>query len=161
MRGSVVDRSRHWQRKMNGMITWHLDFVMECLPLMLQAALLLGYALSNYFLFINRAVAGVPIQSPLLLTHRFGCYPILQLSVPNPCLPHPSLLGSFRRRAQEVPQANQEVVQGHLLSEEGTVKTQVRRSLWFWQVWDIRWSRHGTYRVSHGQHGRPANPTVQ
>jgi len=46
---------------MNGMVTWHFDFVMECLPLMLQAALLLlGYALSNYP-FINKAVAGVLI----------------------------------------------------------------------------------------------------
>ena len=62
MRGSVVDRSRHRQRKMNGMDTWHFDLVMECLPLMLQAALLLlGYALSNYLFFINKTVASVLI----------------------------------------------------------------------------------------------------
>ena len=62
MRGSVIDRSRHRQRKMNGMVTWHFDLVMECLPLMLQAALLLlGYALSNYLFFINRVVASVLI----------------------------------------------------------------------------------------------------
>ena len=60
MRGSVINHSRHRQRKMNGMVTWHFDFVMECLPLMLQAALLLlGYALSNYLFFINKAIAGV------------------------------------------------------------------------------------------------------
>ena len=62
MRGSVVDRSRHRQRKMDGMTTWHFDLVMECLPLMLQAALLLlGYALSNYLFFINKTVASVLI----------------------------------------------------------------------------------------------------
>jgi len=62
MCGSVIDRSRHRQRKMDGMATWHFDFVMECLPLMLQAALLLlGYALSNYLFFINKAVGGVLI----------------------------------------------------------------------------------------------------
>jgi len=62
MRGSVIDRSRHRQRKMNGMVTWHFDFVMEWLPLMLQAALLLlGYALFNYLFFINKAIAGVQI----------------------------------------------------------------------------------------------------
>ena len=62
MRGSVVDRSRHRQRKMDGMVTWHFDLVMECLPLMLQAALLLlGYALSNYLFFINKTTAGVLI----------------------------------------------------------------------------------------------------
>ena len=62
MRGSVIDRSRHRQRKMNGMVTWHFDLVMECLPLMLQAALLLlGYALSNYLFFINKTIASVVI----------------------------------------------------------------------------------------------------
>ena len=62
MRGSVVDRSRHRQRKMDGMVTWQFDLVMECLPLMLQAALLLlGYALSNYLFFINKTIASVLI----------------------------------------------------------------------------------------------------
>ena len=60
MRGSVIDRSRHRQQKMNGMVAWHFDLVMGCLPFMLQVALfLLGYALSNYLFFINKVVAGV------------------------------------------------------------------------------------------------------
>jgi len=62
MRGSVIDRSRARQRKMDGTVTWGFDFVMECLPLILQAALLLlGYALSEYLYFINKVVAGVVI----------------------------------------------------------------------------------------------------
>jgi len=62
VRWSVIDRSRHRQRKMNGMVTWHFDLVMECLPLMLQAALLLlSYALSEYLYSINRTVASVAI----------------------------------------------------------------------------------------------------
>jgi len=62
MRGSVIDRSRDRQRKMNGMTTWHFDLVMEFLPLMLQAALLLlGYALSEYLLSIDKVVASVLI----------------------------------------------------------------------------------------------------
>ena len=62
VRGSLIDRSRHRQRKMDGMVTWHFDLVMECLPLMLQIALLLlGYALSNYLFFLSRAIAGVVI----------------------------------------------------------------------------------------------------
>jgi len=28
MRGSIIDRSGHRQRKMNDMVTWHFDFVM-------------------------------------------------------------------------------------------------------------------------------------
>ena len=59
-RGSVVDRGRDRKRKMDGMVTWRFGLVMECLPLMLQAALLLlGYALSKYLLFINRVVSDV------------------------------------------------------------------------------------------------------
>ena len=62
MRRSVVDRSRHRQGKMDGMVNWQFDLVMESLPLMLQAALLLlGYALSEYLFSINKTVAGVLI----------------------------------------------------------------------------------------------------
>ena len=61
-RGSVIDRSRYRQRKMGGMDTWHFDLVVECLPLILQGALLLlGYALSDYLFFINKVVASVAI----------------------------------------------------------------------------------------------------
>ena len=60
MRGSIIDRSRYRQRKMDGMVTWHFDLVMECLPLMLQGALLLiGSALSDYLYLINKPVASV------------------------------------------------------------------------------------------------------
>ena len=60
--GSISDRSRNRVRKLDGMVTWHFDLVMECLPLMLQLALfLLGYALSNYLFFVNKVVAGVLI----------------------------------------------------------------------------------------------------
>lgn len=60
MRGSLIDRSRDRQRKMNGMATWHFDFVMEALPLLLQfALLLLGYALSTYLFTIDNIIAWV------------------------------------------------------------------------------------------------------
>ena len=62
MCGSIVDRSRHRQRKMEGMVTWHFDVLMESLILILQAALLLlGYALSNYLFTINNIVAGAVV----------------------------------------------------------------------------------------------------
>ena len=62
MRGSVIDRCRYRQRKMDGMDTWHFDLVMECLPMMLQAGLLLlGYGLSDYLFSINKVVASVTI----------------------------------------------------------------------------------------------------
>jgi len=60
--GSIIERGRRRKRKMDGMVTWKFDLVMECLPLMLQAALLLlGYALSNYLYVTNKVVASVVI----------------------------------------------------------------------------------------------------
>jgi hypothetical protein len=41
---------------MNGMVIWHVHSFMECLLLTLQAALL-GYAVSNCLIFINKVVA--------------------------------------------------------------------------------------------------------
>ena len=62
MRGSAIERSRNRQRKLDGIISWYFDHVMESLPLMLQVALLLlGCALSRYFWEINRTVASVII----------------------------------------------------------------------------------------------------
>jgi len=61
-RGSVIDRGRQRKHKMDGMMTWRFNLVMECLPFMLQIALvLLGYALSNYLFFIDKTVASVLI----------------------------------------------------------------------------------------------------
>ena len=60
MRGSAVERCQNRQRKLDGVVTWYFDNVMEALPLMLQAALLLlGCALSRYFWEINTTVASV------------------------------------------------------------------------------------------------------
>ena len=60
MRGTVVERSQSRQRKLDGIKTWYFDNVMELLPLMLQAALLLfGCALSRYLWEINRTIASV------------------------------------------------------------------------------------------------------
>ena len=62
MRGSAVERSHNRQRKLDGIVTWYFDHVMESLPLMLQAALLLlGCALSRYLWDISIAVASVVI----------------------------------------------------------------------------------------------------
>ena len=60
VRGSVVERSQNRQRKLNGIVTWYFDYVMESLPLMLQAALLLlGCALSKYLWNIKVVIAAV------------------------------------------------------------------------------------------------------
>ena len=60
MRGSAIERSHNRQRKLDGVIAWYFDHVMESLPLMLQAALLLlGCALCRYLWEINIIVASV------------------------------------------------------------------------------------------------------
>ena len=57
MRGSAIERSQNRQRKLDGVVSWYFDQVMESLPLMLQAALmLLGIALSRYLWEINMTI---------------------------------------------------------------------------------------------------------
>jgi hypothetical protein len=49
MRGTTIERSHNRQQKLDGIVAWYFNYVMESLPLMLQAALLLlGCALSRY-----------------------------------------------------------------------------------------------------------------
>jgi len=58
--GSAVDRSRVRERKLNGIEAWKFHIAMECLPLILQCALiLLGFALSRYLWEVNRSVSSV------------------------------------------------------------------------------------------------------
>ena len=56
--GSFIDRNRHREQKMRGMITWRFKFIMEFLPLSLQASLLLlGCALARYLWDISHTVS--------------------------------------------------------------------------------------------------------
>ena len=64
--GSAAEKSWDRQQKLDGMKRWYFRIVMECLPVMLQIALvLLGCALSQYLWTINRVVAGVIIAVTL------------------------------------------------------------------------------------------------
>ena len=60
MRGTAIERSQNRQRKLDGIVAWYFDYVMQTLPLMLQVALLLlGCALSRYLWEINVTIASV------------------------------------------------------------------------------------------------------
>lgn len=60
VRGSAIHRGRNRQKKLDNIIAWRFHYVLEALPLMLQAALLLlGCALVRYLWEINIAVASV------------------------------------------------------------------------------------------------------
>ena len=62
MRGSAIERSQNRQRKLDGIVAWYFDHVMQSLPLMLQVALLLlGCALSRYLWEIDTIVALVVV----------------------------------------------------------------------------------------------------
>ena len=62
MRGSAIERSQNRQRKLDGIVAWYFNHVLESLPLMLQAALLLlGCALSKYLWEIDITVASVVV----------------------------------------------------------------------------------------------------
>jgi hypothetical protein len=62
VRGSAIERSQNRQRKLDGIIRWYFDSVLESLPLMLQVALLLlGCALSRYLWEISSIIASVVI----------------------------------------------------------------------------------------------------
>jgi len=74
MRGSAIERSQNRQRKLDGIVTWYFDYVMELLPLMLQfALLLLGCALSCYLWEIDTTVASVVLGVTLfgVLSYAF------------------------------------------------------------------------------------------
>jgi len=58
--GSFIDRSRHRELRMRGIIAWRFKFMMECLPLTMQISLLLlGYALTRYIWDLSRTVAAI------------------------------------------------------------------------------------------------------
>jgi len=59
MRGTAIERSQNRQRKLDGIVTWYFDHVMESLPLMLQIALLLLGGALRYFWGINVTIASV------------------------------------------------------------------------------------------------------
>ena len=57
MRGTIIERSRNRQRKLNGIVDWYFEHVMEAPPQMLQIALLLlGCAMSTYLLDGNKTI---------------------------------------------------------------------------------------------------------
>ena len=77
-RGSPIERSQNRQLKLNGIVTWYFDHVMESLPLMLQfALLLLGCAFSSYLWYIDTTVASVVIGATSFGVIFYACIVIV------------------------------------------------------------------------------------
>ena len=84
MRGTAVERSQDRQRKLDGIIAWYFDHVMESLPLMLQLALLLlGCALSLYLWDIEVTVACVVLGVTALGVISYAFFIVAGAAFPN------------------------------------------------------------------------------
>ena len=87
----VIDRSRHQERKVVGMTTWHFDLVLKYLHAPRRSPPPV-HALSNFHYFIDKLAASVAIgfttSSPpfYLSPRRFRCCPIIQPYILNPAL---------------------------------------------------------------------------
>lgn len=66
-RGTIDDRGRQRQMKLDGLRTWHFDAVLQFLPSLLQISLLLfGIALSASLWIMSRTIAAIVITSTSL-----------------------------------------------------------------------------------------------
>ena len=102
MPGTIVERCQYRQRKLDGIVDWYFDNVMELLPLMLQVALLLfGCALSRYLWGINTTVASVVlgVTTSGLLFYLF----IVVAGVVYVNCPYQTPGANFLRRIPDIP----------------------------------------------------------
>ena len=61
-RGSIIDRGRYRQSRMNAMVTWRFDYVIQLPMFFVQAGLmLLGYSLSVYLFLTGEVLAGIAV----------------------------------------------------------------------------------------------------
>ena len=96
VRGSALERGQNRQRKLDGTSTWKFDYVMESLPLMLQAALLLlGVALSRYLWEVDITIASV-VLGVTSLGVIFYIFIIIAGTASNDCPYQPPFSRIFR-----------------------------------------------------------------
>ena len=128
MRGSAIERSQNRQRKLDGVVNWYFDYVMQSLPLMLQVALLLlGCALSRYLWEINTAVATV-VLSVTSFGVLFYLFIIIAGAASMSCPYQTPGAHILRRTVRWIP---------HI---PGTLRTSVKKSICYAiisAVWDI------------------------
>ena len=109
MRGSVTERSQHRQRKLDGIVSWYFDHVLESLPLMLQGALLLlGCALSRYFWDINTTVASV-VLGVTSLGVFFYLFIVVE-GTASPSFPYQTPVAHILRHTPHIPGALRSVI---------------------------------------------------
>ena len=83
LQGTIIERCRNRQTKLDGIVSWYFENVIELLPVMLQVALLLlGCALSRYLLETNTTIALV-----VLGVTSFGLFLFLIIVVAGAAFP--------------------------------------------------------------------------
>ena len=126
LRGSVIERCRNRQNKLNGIASWYFENVIELLPVMLQAALLLfGCAISRYFWETNTTIASVIIG-----VTSFGLFLFLFIVVAGAAFlscPYQTPSARLLRRLRRAP--------GALLSPFSSF---FKNSLYYWSVVTLR-----------------------
>ena len=126
LRGSVMERCRNRQQKLDGVASWYFENVIELLPVMLQAALfLLGCALSRYLWETNTTIASV-----ILGVTSFGLFLFLFIIVAGaafPSCPYQTPGARLLRHIHHVP--------GVLLS---LFSNFIKNSVYHWAVVTLR-----------------------
>ena len=126
--GPIADQSRNRVRNLDGMVIWHFNLVMECLPLMFQISLLLlRFFLFDYLFSINRTVAGV-----LIGFTAFGLFYLLIVSAATLSYTYPfqtplSLILHFMIPFDDEQRRSRKLL-GHMLSSTRKLKNLRPRS---------------------------------
>jgi len=163
MRGSVIDRSQHRQRRMDGI--GHPVLRPRRLPLIVQATLLLhGCALSTYPFFISEAAAGVAIGfTSFGLLFYSPVVSVATLSYNRSFQTLSLILRFLVRFDDEHKSTSNEPGGGSGAPPPGRRhdrgSSPAAPTIWAGSTRSMEPAR--TYRIIHDQHGRPANPTVQ
>ena len=133
--GSLIDRSRHRELKMRGMITWRFKLIMECLPLVMQLSLLfLGYALARYVWDLSRTVSAV-IATFTVSGFLFYLFIVFAATIWKTCpfqtpvslvLRHVLTLMNQKKRVREIRDRLSSAVQFRKLNESFATATLAR-----------------------------------
>jgi len=138
LRGTTIERSQNRQRTLD--VVWYFDHVMESLPLMLQAALLLlGCALSCYLWEVNTTIASVILgitSSSVLFYALIVAAGTASESCPYQT-PASQALRYLRPKTWRMLYSAATVVSSAACSAASALRYTIRKSRTFWMIVDI------------------------
>ena len=139
MRGSAIERSQNRQRKLDGIVTWYFDHVMETLPLMLQfALLLLGCALSRYLWEVDMTVTWVVLGVTLFGVASYSL--LVVAGAASPSCPYQTPGAHLLRRTPPLARSALRAAFSHSRVIEGVAS-------WYYEIELFGWSRDVTITI--------------